>query len=126
MGADNVALLGTGAAASPAYFGRFERHTSFLDCRGAPRPGACPESARFKFGGGRHEGVHGAADTPLGIRSGRGEFTAFALVADIPSLLRKGAIGALGGQVDFACNVSTLSKRGGAIPLRFSGPAHYV
>ena len=37
----------------------------------------------------------------MGIAGNKGKFTAFLLEADIPASLRKGAAGALGGQLDF-------------------------
>ena len=56
--------------------------------------------ARFKFGGGRVREVSHAADCRVGFAGRRGTFAAFVSGADIPALLRKGALGALGGQSD--------------------------
>ena len=44
--------------------------------------------ARFRLGDGRLGEVRRAADTPAGFAGRRGKFTAFALEADIPALLR--------------------------------------
>ena len=60
-----------------------------------------PSSARFKFGDGRIGEVNREADIKVGIAGHKGAFTAFALDAEIPSLLRKGALEALGAQLDF-------------------------
>ena len=40
------------------------------------------------------------------------------LDADIPAFLRNGAVGALGGQLDFPRDALVLRKQGVAIPLR--------
>ena len=51
---------------------------------------------------------------------------AFALEADIPALLRLGALVALGGQFDSHRDAASLRKRGVDIPLELNGVGHYV
>ena len=61
-----------------------------------------PSAARFQFGDGRIGEVQYAANVTVGIAGRKGTFTAFAMDAEIPALLRKGALEALGAQLDFA------------------------
>ena len=74
--------------------------------------------ARFKFGDGRVGEVKFAADIEVGAPSSRGTFGAFLLEADNPALLRKGALEALGGQLDFARDVSAVRNHGVNFPLK--------
>ena len=60
------------------------------------------------------------------ISGGRGEITAFLIDAAAPLLLRKGALGALGGQLDFSRNISTLVRLGIDVPRKVSGNSRYV
>ena len=46
-----------------------------------------------------------AADIAVGTARNKGSSTAFALDAKKPALLRKGVLEALGGQLDFACDI---------------------
>ena len=55
-------------------------------------------------------------DIPVGISGNEGKITAFALDADIPTLLRKGAGETLGGQLGFSRDALELGKQGAAIP----------
>ena len=71
-------------------------------------------------------GVCHAADITVGIAGSKGTFTAFVLDADIPALLRKGALEALAGQLDFARNALTLGSRGVEIPLQVNDAGHYI
>ena len=84
-------------------FSWLARHNRILDRRGNPRVTTYPSQAGFCLGDGRHGQEHHAADFPAGVAGHRGMFTAFALEADIPALLRKGAMEALGGQWGFFC-----------------------
>ena len=86
LDAECVVALDTGAAASPVCCKCLGRLNSILDRCGVPLPRTYPVDAGFQFVDGR-----------LGIAGGRGEFTALALAADIPGLLRRGELGALGG-----------------------------
>ena len=85
-----------------------------------------PSSARFRFGDGCHGEVRHPADSPPGIARHTGKFPAFALDADFPALLRKGAMVALGGQLDFPRDVLILRGHGNAIPLRVNRMGHYI
>ena len=93
---------------------------------GAPEVSTYPAMARFKFGGGRFGGVRYAADIKTVIAGRRGAFTSFALGADIPGLLRGGAIEALGGQLDFARDISTVRNHGVDIPLKSNELGHFA
>ena len=85
-----------------------------------------PAMARFKFGGGRIGEVKYAADIKVGFAGCRGVSTAFVLEADIPALLRTGALGALGGQFDCERDISTIRNHGVDTPLRAHEMGHYV
>ena len=67
-----------------------------------------------------------AADVPAGAAGNKGKCTAFVLEADMPALLRKGAVEALGGQLDFSRDALALRKKGVAIPLRVSRKGRYT
>ena len=67
-----------------------------------------------------------AADTPVGFVGGRGACAATLPDTDIPALLHEGALGALGGQLDFFRNVLTLGRLGVGVPLKANGMGHYV
>ena len=56
----------------------------------------------------------GALEIPVGVAGNTRMFTAFALEADIPALLRKGAAEALGGQLDFFARFVEFTPTGGA------------
>ena len=102
--ADSVVVLDTGATAN-------------LE-KGRRKVSTYTSSARFRFGGGRRGEVRRAADILVGIAGNKGKITAFALGADIPALLGRGAMGALRGQLDFPRDALALRRRGAAIPLR--------
>ena len=53
-----------------------------------------------------------AADIKVGTAGRKGAFMAIALEAEIPALLRKGALEALGAQLDFENDVLSLLRRG--------------
>ena len=99
-------------------FSWLARHNRILDRRGNPRVTTYPSQAGFCLGDGRHGQEHHAADFPVGVAGHRGMFTAFALEADIPALLRKGAMEAIGGQLDFLHGSFNLRRRGAQIPPR--------
>ena len=62
----------------------------------------------------------------MGIAGNREMFTAFALEADIPALLRKGFMEALGGRFDFLRGSLNLHRRGVQIPLRVNRVGHCI
>ena len=67
-----------------------------------------------------------AADFPVGIAGGREKSAAFWPEAEIPALLRKGSLGASGGQSDFARNFLALDEMGVDVPLKINGLGRYV
>ena len=89
-------VLDTGATANLACFPWLGDHNRILDPEGLQRASTYPSPARFRFGGGRLGQVSQAADIPVGVAGSKGNFPAFALEADIPALLREGAVEALG------------------------------
>ena len=97
---DSAVVLDTGARANLVRFSWLQRHNRILERRGIPRVTTYPSQARFRFVYGRLGEVRYAADIPVGIAGNTGMFTASVLEADIPALLRKGAMEALGGQLD--------------------------
>ena len=107
MGEDGMVVLETGSAANPARFRWLGYRNSQLGKQGLPRAPACPACVCFEFGDGRLGQVRRGADVTFGTAGRRGTHTAFALEADIPALLREGALGALGGQSGCACDVLT-------------------
>ena len=98
---DIVVVSDTGATANLVCSSCLPRHKRIPDRRGIPRVTTYPSKARFRFGDGRLGEIRRAADTSVGAAGNRGKFTALVLEADIPALLRGGASGALGGQLDF-------------------------
>ena len=85
-----------------------------------------PATARFKFGGGRVGEVKRAADIKVGTAGRRGAFTAFAPDADIPAVLRKGALELLGGRLDFERDIVTNRRREANVPLSVTEMKRYV
>ena len=75
------------------------------------------------------EGI-GEARNAAGIKVGsagrRGAFAIFAPGAGSQALLRKGALGVLVGQLDFARDVLTIRNHGVDIPLEVNEMGHYV
>ena len=67
---------------------------------------------KSEFGDGRFGEVRCAADIPEGIAGNRSKVAAFALEANIPVLLRRGAAAALGGQLDLCRDISSSRKQG--------------
>ena len=123
---DSVGVLYSGAAGSHVRFGRRGNHNVLFGKQGSPKISAYPARARSKFGDGRFGKVHRAADITVGIEGRRGTHTAFALGADAPALLRKGAAEAMGGQLDFACYVSTFRNQGVGSLVKVNEMGHSV
>ena len=97
---DSAAALETGATANLARLRCLEQHNQLLGRRGSQWVSTNPSKVRFRLGDGRLGKVR-HADIPVGIAGNDGGFTAFALDADIPALLREGAREELGGQLGF-------------------------
>ena len=62
----------------------------------------------------------------MGVAGRKGAFTAFVLDAGIPALLRKGALEALGAQLDFEKDTLSLLRHGICAPLRVNAMGHYI
>ena len=105
---DGAAALDTGATAHLVCFSWLARHNRILELRGIPGVTAYPSQARFRFGDGRLGEVRHEANVPVGIAGSKNMFTAFVPDEDIPALLRKGAMEALGGHLDFSRGSSNL------------------
>ena len=78
-----------------------KQHTVLDQRNGSPAADARFAKAKFKFGDGSLEGTCLAADVPLGIVAHLGKFVAFSAKAGISALLRRGALEALGGKLEF-------------------------
>ena len=115
---DSVVVLETGAAANMARFRRLGNRKFLLGEKGSSRISTYPARARYKIGDGRPGAVRSATGIALGNAARGGTPATFALEADIPALLREGALGALGGQSDSACDVSTFWGRVAEMPSK--------
>ena len=122
---DSLAVFGAGVTANLLCFSWFERHNRILQRGGFPQVSTYRASARSRFGDGRLRVVRRGADIPVGIAGYKGKFAAFAPEGGSPASLRRGAVGALGGQLDFLRNISTLRKQGVGISLRVNGMGRY-
>ena len=110
-------VLETGATANLVCFCWLRPRNRILQGRGSKEVSSYPPSARFRFGDDRLGEVRRPADISAGIPIRKGEFTVFVLDADIPTLLRKGALEVLEGQLDYTRGISTLHKqRAGITP----------
>ena len=98
---ESVVALGIGATANLVCRKWLENHNPFLDKRGLEKAVPYPSTARFKFGDGKIGEVQHAADIKVDVAGCTGALKAFVLDAEIPALLRKGALEALGAQLDF-------------------------
>ena len=78
------------------------------------------------FGDGRPGDVRIAAKITRREAGCAGTVAAFVLEADIPALLRKGALEAPVGNLDFSCDVLTLRKQGVGLPLEVNPIRPYV
>ena len=101
IGEGSVVVLDAMAAANLVCSRWLENRNSLLTQRGFRRSKTNPAKAPFKFGDGRMGAVRYSADTTVGVAGNGGPFTAFVLDSDIPAFLRKGASGAMGGQLAF-------------------------
>ena len=101
MNAKSAAVRGTGVQANLVCFKRSGYHNSVLKKWRSALAQPYFARARFKFGDGRPGEVRYAAGSPVGIAGGPGKFADFLLQAEIPALLRKGALRAAGWDTDF-------------------------
>ena len=108
---ESVVALDAVDAANLVRFRWLEHHNRLLAINGLQGFSTYPSEARFRLGGWRLGEVRHAAAIPVGIAGKEGRFTASALDADIRVLMRKGAMGALGGQSDSSRDSSVLLKR---------------
>ena len=124
--ASSVVALDTGATANLVRRAWLANHNQFLERMGMEKAHLYPSAARFKFGDGRIGEVQYAANITIGIAGCKGTFTAFVMDAGIPALLRRGALEALGAQMDFAKDTLLLERRGICVPLGLHSMGHYI
>ena len=67
-----------------------------------------------------------AADIKVGIAGCKGSLTALVLGAETRALLRKGALEALGAQLDFDKDTLSLLRHGVCAPLRVNAMGHFI
>ena len=115
-------VLDTGATANVVPFSWPGRRNRILEQHGIPKVA----KARFSFGDGRLREVRHAADVPVGIAGNRGMFTAFALEAEIPALLREGVMEALGGKSNFLRGSLNLPRQGAQKRLGVNRVGRYI
>ena len=115
---DSVVVSDARATPNMACFRWLEHHHRLLERSGPQKASTNRSDARSRFGDGLPGEVRHAACIPAGVAGSKGMFIAFVLDADIPALLRKDAVEALGGQLDFSRDSSVLLKEGVASPLR--------
>ena len=123
---ESAAVLDTGATANLVCYKWLGTRNSFLGRREMEKAVPYPSNARFKFGDGRIGEVKHAADIKVGVAGCKGAFTAFVLDAYIPALLRKGALEALGAQLDFEKDTLSLLRHGVRVLLRVNAVGHYI
>ena len=122
--ASSVGLLDAGATANLVRRAWLANHNQVLERLGMEKVHLYPSAARFKFGDGRIGEVQYAANISVGIAGCKGAFTAFVMDAEVPALLRKGALEALGAQLDFAKDTRLLERRGICVPLGLNAMGH--
>ena len=123
---DTAVVSDTGATANIVCFSWLAHRNRIVEQRGIPRVTTYPAKARTRIGDGRLGGVRHTADIPAGIAGDREMFTAFALDSDIPALLRKGFMEALGGQLDFSRGSLNLRRQRVRTPPRVNRAGQYI
>ena len=123
---ESVVALGIGATANLARYEWLDSRNLFLEKLGLLEAVPYPSPARFKFGNGWFGEVKHAADIKGGIAGRKGAFTASVLDAESPALLRKGALEALGAQLDFERDELSLLGRGVKVPFNVAASGHYT
>ena len=101
-------VLDTSATANLVRFAWMGNRNLRFRKMGFPKLIPYPTMARLKFGDGRVDQVRRAAGIQVGTVGRRGTSTACVLGVAIPALLRKGALGALRGQVDCERDISAI------------------
>ena len=96
---ESKAVFGTLATASLVCRRLPQRRNSLLLKYSVPAAGLYPTAASSTVGNGRQGQVHCAADIPVAVAGRRGTFPSD---ADIPALLRKGALATVAGNSVFA------------------------
>ena len=124
--ASSVVVLDAGATANLVCRAWVANHSLFLERLGMEEVHLYPSAARFKFGDGRIGEVQNAADISVGIAGFKGTCTAFVMEAEIPALLCKGALEALGARLDFAKDALLLERRSTCVPLGLNAMGHYI
>ena len=115
---DSVVALDSGATVNLVCLKWLGNRNLFSQKLGLPVVAPYSTTTRFKFGDGRVGEVQHAADITAGIAGREGASAMFALGADTPAPLRRGALEALGGQPDFERDMLTIRKHGVRDPLR--------
>ena len=105
-----------GSTANLVRFRRVAHSNSLFAKMGLPRIMTYGALANLKFRDGRMDDVRYAADISADIAGAKDNFAAVALAADLPALLRKGALGALRGKLDFSWYSLTFGFRGWEFP----------
>ena len=113
-----MAVLDSGAAANLVSIKWSEHRNKISERWGIQRAETFPRRAQFKSGDGRLGEVRCAADIPVGTAGKRGTFAALVPEANILALLREGALEALGGRLDFCCDIVKLRQQWVDIPLK--------
>ena len=123
---DSVVVFDAGATANLICFKWLDNRHLFLQNLGFPKVMPYSTSARLKFGGGRVGEVRHAADIKVGIAWRKIAFATFVLDADIPALMRKGALEALGGRLSFERGILSIRTHGLNVPPGANAMGHYV
>ena len=121
-----MAVLDAGETASLVCHTWLENHNLFSEQMGLGKAVPSSSTARFKFGDRGIGEVKHAADTKVGIAGCMGAFTACVLGAEIPALLRRGALESPGAQLDCEENTLSLLRHGVRVPLRVNAMGHYI
>ena len=123
---ESVVVLDTGLTANSVSYNWLGSLNLFLEEKGIAKAAPYPSPGRFKFGDGRAGEVKRAVDIMVGNTGREGAFAALALDAEIPTFLRKGALEALGDQLDFENDVLSPWRHGVRGPLNANEMGHYV
>ena len=109
---ESAVVLETGTTADLVCYKRLGNRHLFSGKQGFAEAAPYTSAAQFKFGDGRIGEVKRAADFKVVNAGCQGAFAKFVLGAEIPALLRKGALEALGAQLDFEKDTLPLLRHG--------------